>query len=184
MKSPGRAAYNLLLEPRAADTLVGRIAIAVDGETGLPLSVQVTARGAATPAFRSGFTALALGAPDDSLFTFVPPAGSSVREIVPPAPGLSHDVGDSETPPSGPRPAVAGSGWTSVLAVPAPAAGGTGAGANALLADPLLSQAAVDVPGGKLLSTPLFTVLVMADGRLLAGLVPGERLQAAAAAAQ
>ncbi|WP_285241953.1 hypothetical protein [Pseudarthrobacter sp. MEB009] len=180
----GRAAYNLLLEPRTADTLVGRIAIAVDGETGLPLSVQVTARGAATPAFRSGFTALALGAPDDSLFTFVPPAGSSVREIVPPAPGLSHDVGDSETPPSGPRPAVTGSGWTSVLAVPAPAAGGTGAGANALLADPLLSQAAVDVPGGKLLSTPLFTVLVMADGRLLAGLVPGERLQAAAAAAQ
>ena len=184
----GRAAYNLLLEPRAADTLVGRIAIAVDGQTGLPLSVQVTARGAATPAFRSGFTALTLGAPDDALFTFVPPAGSGVREIVPPVPGLSHhDDGAGGLPdasPSAARPQVTGSGWTRVLAVPAPADGSAPGGAGALLQDPLLSQAAVDVPGGKLLSTPLFTVLIMDDGRLLAGMVPGERLQAAAAAAQ
>ncbi|WP_235046806.1 LolA family protein [Arthrobacter nitrophenolicus] len=77
----GRTAYNLVLEPRTDATVVGKVAIAVDGETGMPLSVQVTARGASSPSFRAGFTSLSLDAPDDSLFTFAPPPGSPVKEL-------------------------------------------------------------------------------------------------------
>jgi hypothetical protein len=44
----------------------------------------------------------------------------------------------------------------------------------------LLQQAAVPVPGGRLLSTALVNVLILDDGRVFAGSVPLERLQAAA----
>ena len=51
------------------------VAIAVDGETGLPLGVEVKARGQAEPAFSVAFTSLTLEAPDASLFNFTPPPG-------------------------------------------------------------------------------------------------------------
>jgi hypothetical protein len=193
----GRAAYNLVLEPRTDATLVGNVAIAVDGETGMPLSVQVTARGADSPSFRAGFTSLSLEAPDDSLFTFVPPPGSTVEELQVPATGWPPGIrnpGMMITPdqldaihqrPDGVHQhrapfTVTGKGWETVVEIPAAAAGGTLAGS--LLKDPLLSQAAVVVPGGRLLSTTLFNVLITDDGRIFAGMVPPDRLQAAASA--
>jgi hypothetical protein len=193
----GRAAYNLILEPRTDATLVGNVAIAVDGETGMPLSVQVTARGADSPSFRAGFTSLSLEAPDDSLFTFVPPPGSTVEELQVPATGWPPGIrnpGMMITPdqldaihqhPDGIHqhpapPTVTGKGWETVVEIPAAAAGGRLAGS--LLKDPLLSQAAVVVPGGRLLSTTLFNVLITDDGRIFAGMVPPDRLQAAASA--
>ncbi|TQJ39524.1 outer membrane lipoprotein-sorting protein [Arthrobacter sp. SLBN-112] len=179
----GRAAYNLLIEPRTDATLVGRVAIAVDGENGMPLSVQVTARGADNPAFRSGFTSLSLDAPDQSVFNFTPPPGSKVKEL--PVPDKSRDAPDMHSP-GGMHPdarkdvSVTGTGWETVVGT----ARGSAAAAESMLQDPLLSQAAVPVPGGRLLSTALLNVLVTDDGRIFAGMVPPERLQAAAAAAQ
>jgi outer membrane lipoprotein-sorting protein len=188
----GRAAYNLLLEPRTDGTLVGSAAIAVDGETGLPLSVQVTARGATSPSLSAAFTSLSLEAPDDALFTFVPPPGSTVEELqprdAPPWPTTFREPGTVIDPEHlaaihthPPLPSVTGKGWETVVEIPAAAAGGTLP--DALLRDPLLSQAAVAVPGGRLLSTTLVNVLVTDDGRLFAGMVPADTLQAAASAA-
>ncbi len=187
----GRAAYNLLLEPRSEATLVGQVAIAVDGETGMPLAVQVTARGARTPAFRLGFTALSLGTPDDSLFTFSPPPGSTVKELQVPDPGHrtfgdhapgGHNFGDPAGDGKGfEHPSVTGQGWETILRLPAAAAGAPDA--NSFLADPMLAQAAVVVPGGRLVSTALLNVLITDDGRVFAGMVPPDRLQAAASAA-
>ncbi|SCC21252.1 hypothetical protein GA0061083_3393 [Pseudarthrobacter enclensis] len=171
----GRTAYNLLIKPRSDATLVGQAAIAVDGRTGMPLSVQVTARGAASPAFRVGFTSLDLAAPDGSLFTFSPPPGSTVKELAVPADGQAHH-GQGFQPPT-----VSGTGWDTVVGLPAAAAGG--GAAAALLNDPLLAQAVVVVPGGRLLSTALVNVLVTDDGRVFTGMVPPDRLQAAASAA-
>ena len=54
---------------------------------------------------------------------------------------------------------------------------------ESLLKDPFFSQAAVVVPGGRLLSTTLLNVLITDDGRIFVGMVPLERLQAAAAGA-
>ena len=189
----GRAAYNLVLEPRTDATLVGKVAIAVDGENGLPLAVQVTARGADKAAFRSGFTSLSLDAPDPSLFTFSPPPGSTVKELQVPdkshLPAGFHEPGMAITPEqlfsrmaSGGHVSVTGKSWETVVGLPAQAS--SRSVAASLLRDPLLSQAAVAVPGGHLLSTALLNVLITDDGRIFAGMVPPERLQAAAAAAQ
>lgn len=177
----GRAAYNLLIEPRTDATLVGKVAIAVDGRNGMPLSVQVTARGADKPAFSSGFTSLALAVPDQSVFAFTPPPGSTVKEL--PVPDKSREPADGshqDAMHKGPKGqmSVTGTGWETVVGT----AHGNASAAESVLKDPLLSQAAVAVPGGRLLSTALLNVLVTDDGRIFAGMVPAERLQSAAAA--
>ncbi|MEV4989396.1 LolA family protein [Pseudarthrobacter sp. LMD1-1-1.1] len=185
----GRAAYNLLIEPRTDATLVGKVAIAVDGASGMPLSVQVTARGADKPAFASGFTSFSLDAPDPSVFAFTPPPGSTVKEL--PVPDKSHDPAKSHDSADAHGPgamhggakgnvSITGTGWETVVGT----AAGSAAAAAPLLQDPLLSQAAVAVPGGRLLSTALLNILITDDGRIFAGMVPPERLQAAAAAAR
>ncbi|UUL76493.1 hypothetical protein NG819_01160 [Pseudarthrobacter sp. Fe7] len=179
----GRAAYNLLIEPRTDATLVSKVAIAVDGENGMPLSVQVTARGADKPAFTSEFTSLSLDAPDPSVFTFTPPPGGTVKEL--PVPDRSHEPADAHDPgakhaQAKGNVAVTGTGWETVVGTEH----GSAAAAEQMLQDPLLSQAAVAVPGGRLLSTALLNVLITDDGRIFAGMVPPERLQAAAATAR
>ncbi|MBD1538613.1 hypothetical protein HC749_10580 [Arthrobacter sp. S13_S34] len=191
----GRAAYNLVLEPRTGGTLVGMIAIAVDGETGMPLSVEVTARGAGEPAFRTGFTSLSLDAPDAALFNFVPPPGSTVEELQfqhpshqaagPRSPGYPGAHTDPEQLAAGIKDKagsyLAGTGWETVVELPAESGAGAKLG-TALAQNPLLSQAAVVVPGGRLLSSALFNVLLTDDGRVFAGMVPADRLQAASSA--
>ncbi|MGX1162605.1 outer membrane lipoprotein-sorting protein [Pseudarthrobacter sp. SLBN-100] len=195
LEAAGRRAYNLLLEPRTDGTLVGKIAVAVDSETGMPLSVKVTARGAADPAFSAGFTSLSLQAPDQALFNFAPPPGSTVKELqfnrpanLQPHPGFPEAPGTYITPDglaedvrAHARDYLSGSGWETVVEVPADS--GAGPRLNTLLArSPLLAQAAVAVPGGRLISTALFNVLLTDDGRIFAGMVPPERLQAASTA--
>jgi outer membrane lipoprotein-sorting protein len=196
----GRAAYNLVLEPRTEGTLVGQVAIAVDGETGLPLRVSVTARDQVEPAFQTGFASLSLATPDDSLFTFAPPPGATVKELQLPLPGARPwpvtsgfpgspgtvitpdalmDAGRAYPMPDMARPTVTGSGWETVIGFPALSAG-QGSMRESLLKDPFLAQAAVVVPGGRLLSTTLVNVLITDDGRIFVGMVPAERLQAAA----
>jgi outer membrane lipoprotein-sorting protein len=211
----GRAAYNLMITPRTEGTLIGSVAIAVDGQSGLPLSVELKARGQEEPAFKLAFTSLSLEAPDASLFAFSPPPGATVKEMELPAhgteqwPGHGTESGvvpdrvapdavapDSVAPeavapgavapghrdPNGglPRPTVTGSGWASVVEFPAsPASAEAGA---MMSGDPLLQQAAVAVPGGRLFSTAVVNVLFTDDGRVFAGSVPAERLLTAAAA--
>jgi outer membrane lipoprotein-sorting protein len=171
----GRAAYNLVLTPKADATLVASIAVAVDGQTGLPLGVEIKARGQAEPAFRVAYTSLTLEAPDAAVFSFSPPPGATVKEI--PVPDRhERDTGNEAPSKAGMhKPAVTGSGWDSVVEFPAGTAG------SAPEATSLLQQATVPVQGGRLLSTALVNVLVLDDGRVFAGSVPTERLQAAAA---
>lgn len=182
----GRPAYQLLLTPKSTVTLVASIAIAVDGQSGLPLGVEVKARGQSEPAFRLAFTSLNLEAPDASIFQFAPPPGATVKEI----PVPEHKP-DAAAPPSGTGPtdarrhSVSGTGWESVIELQAPAdkssAGNASPGEPASGAAALLQQATVPVAGGRLLSTSLVNVLILDDGRIFAGSVPLERLQAAAA---
>ena len=196
----GRAAYSLVLTPRSDVTLVDSIEIAVDGESGLPLGVDVNARGQAEPAFSVAFTSLTLGAPDSSIFSFTPPPGAAVEEI----PVPDHKAGTGLPPSEAPaakaakRPTVTGTGWESVLEFPAGTGmlpdharkgaqePGTGTPAGPDPAAPgasgaaaLLEQAAVAVPGGRLVTTSLLNVLILDDGRIFAGSVPLERLQLA-----
>jgi outer membrane lipoprotein-sorting protein len=208
----GRAAYNLVLTPRSDVTLVGSVAVAVDGENGMPLSVEVRARGQQEPAFRTAFSSLTLGTPDAGLFNFSPPPGASVKELAVPSRTKDTDqagkgMADRNRATKGPAgrhwadrhrddknvrgqaPTVTGTGWEVIVGIPAPSAsapsGSRDSGKQAvdkLLNDPLLRQATVTVQGGRAISTSLVNVLLTDDGRTFVGAMPLERLQAAAAA--
>jgi hypothetical protein len=133
----GRDAYQLAIAPKTSKSLIGRIMIAVDAQTHLPLSLQVFARGGGGPAFQIGFTSLSFARPAASNFSFTPPPGAKVKTVHvpggplsagPPGHRLKKLPGGSKQPylkhgtiPTV-RPAFApqsfGSGWLSVLAVP------------------------------------------------------------------
>ncbi|MGN6741813.1 MAG: LolA family protein [Amnibacterium sp.] len=166
----GHAAYTLVLTPRSSDTTVGSVRIAVDGATGLPLQVQLFARGASSPAFLVGFTQLDYSVPAASRFDFTAPSGAKVEQ---------HTVTPGTHRPSGSLPAkptVTGTGWDAVVTVPAadvPAA---------LDSNPTFLRLTQAGPaGGRELSTALVNVLRTGDGRVLAGAVPMSRLEALAA---
>ncbi|WP_440709467.1 LolA family protein [Herbiconiux sp. YIM B11900] len=174
----GRSAYDLVLTPRGSETLVGSVSIAVDSETGMPLSVEVLARGASSPAFSVAFSSLSLDAPSDELFAFTPPEGAEVTEKSLPT-DAGDGSGDHSAAPEGagahPEPVVTGEGWNTIVALP------VGADTADLTSSPLVSQLLTPVDGGQVLQTALVSVLLTDDGRVLAGAVPAEALQSAAA---
>ncbi|KQQ99496.1 hypothetical protein ASF74_09280 [Arthrobacter sp. Leaf145] len=183
----GRSAYKLLLKPRTAGTLVDAVAIDVDAETGLPLGIELRAKGQAGPAYSLEYTQLDLTAPDASLFEFVPPQGASVSEkTIPAAPVPSMPLPAPSGPTAQPQPThthptqphhgatVTGAGWDAVISLPA------GTAPAGLTASPELTQALQAVPGGRALTTSVISVLILDDGRVYAGMVPLERLQAVA----
>jgi len=77
----GEASYQLVLAPKDSRSLVGKIVIAVDGKYNVPLRVQVYAKGADSPAFQVGYTALQWVAPASSNFSFTPPHGATVDVV-------------------------------------------------------------------------------------------------------
>lgn len=185
-KVAGRDAYDLVLTPRTTATLVRSVSIAVDGTTGIPLRVQVDARGQKQVAVQVGFTSFSADRPPASRFEFAPPAGATVTEK-----NLTHD-GPSRIPShpgarspqdpvapgaeqSQPRPVVTGSGWDAIVSLPA------GSASASLTSSPLFAQLTTAVDGGRALSTSLLSVLVTDDGRVFAGAVPVSALQAVAA---
>lgn len=165
----GRDAYTLVLTPKTDETTVGSVRLAVDAASGLPLRVQVLARGASSPAFEVGFSTIDLSAPDAAEFRFTPPSGATVRQ-------RTVDPGDLRTGPKpatgGARPTVTGEGWSSVVEAKADTA--------ALGANPTVQRLTTPVAGGRVLRSSLVNVLLTDDGRVLAGAVPVARLTAVA----
>lgn len=74
----GRAAYELVLTPRSDATRVKAARIAIDGQTKLPLRVQVLSKTIDEPALSVGFTSVAFTQPPASVFDFSPAAGVEV----------------------------------------------------------------------------------------------------------
>lgn len=133
----GRDAYELVLEPRTDETLVGEIRVAIDGENGAALAASVTARGASDPAFSTGFTEVSFSAPDASVFAFEPADGFTVTEEELPIPNAeeweqwkadaeARAEGDDGVAPDAhgdlPAPVVHGEGWATVVELDAAAA--------------------------------------------------------------
>jgi outer membrane lipoprotein-sorting protein len=205
----GRAAYELVLTPKDDRSLIGEVRIAIDGEQHIPLQVEVTAKGAAAPAFQVGFTQISFDTPDAAQFTFTPPPGATVNDST-----LGQSAADGQAQPDLTRPepttpaaepTVVGTGWTSVLVANLPTAA---AGASPTPATPPTSEATTDPaedpaagPGagselqsilgslqqvsgtwgsGRLLQSALFSVLITDDGRVIAGAVSPELLYQAA----
>jgi outer membrane lipoprotein-sorting protein len=79
----GDPAYQLVLAPKDHRSLIGRVVIAVDGKYGIPLRVQLYAKGASSPAFQVGYTDLQFVTPDPANFAFTPPHGAKVDVVKP-----------------------------------------------------------------------------------------------------
>ena len=172
-----RPAYELVLRPRDAGSLIDTIRIAVDGETSVPLRVRVFAADQVEPAVEIGFTSVRFETPDASVFAFVPPPGSTVTERS--LDDLRAGMAAADKPEVGadathPRPEVLGTGWTSVVQV----SGVTIPDSAAAMVDMLSTP----VEGGRVVTSALLSVLLTDDGRVLAGAVPPERLVELAAA--
>lgn len=114
----GEDAYQLVIAPRDSRSLVGNVIIAVDAQhPGVPLRVQIFARGAASPAFDTGYTHITFGPPPASTFDFTPPAGATVHTVTPPAPQAGSAPAPQPSPAAGQS--VIGTGWLSVAVLPA-----------------------------------------------------------------
>ncbi|WIB25640.1 DUF2092 domain-containing protein [Curtobacterium sp. MCSS17_015] len=176
----GHDAWLLTLTPKSSDTLVGTVQLAVDQQTGLPLRAAVTAAGEDDPAFQVGFTSLDYGAPASRLFDFTPPSGADVttKDLSDVDPGTGHadgSAGHDGAEHAGAT--VSGSGWDTVVTLPAGTADQAGLGTDAA---GLLDQLTTSVAGGRAVQTSLVSVYLTDDGRVLAGAVPVAALVAAA----
>jgi outer membrane lipoprotein-sorting protein len=188
----GEPCYQLVLAPKDSRSLIGNVTIAIDGKYGVPLRLQVFAKGATNPAFQFGFTALQFVAPASANYNFTPPPGASVTVEnlagggSKPAPGQQHDSSGF---------GVFGSSWLTVVELPqtdlmqgfgtvpgstgtAPASGGSspadvmGGDSQAVLS--ALLGSAKPVHGawgsGTLLTTSLFSMLTT-NGEVYIGAV-------------
>ena len=77
----GRTAYQLIINPDAVNTLIDSVFISVDSETGIALDVKIYSVEFDEPAFHIGFSDIDFNTPDASLFTFSPPAGTTVTQL-------------------------------------------------------------------------------------------------------
>lgn len=179
----GRDAYELVLRPKQSGSRIGAVQVAVDGQTKLPLAVQVSGRRAgAVPALDVSFTQLDIGQPDAVNFDFSPPKSATVKQL-----SLSGraDVVQAGQVVSALR--RIGTGWTTVFGLPngsllgLPTSGAASSGA----ADGLISRVLTPVRGswgsGLLLDSPVLSVLVTDDGRVFLGAVDPQVLYSAAA---
>ena len=91
----GVAAAGLRITPRDPDTTVGRVDLWADAASGLPVRVELTARGAHQPILTAAFLDLRLAAPDPGLVRFRAPADAEVTAT--PAPDLARAL-DSFSP--------------------------------------------------------------------------------------
>lgn len=207
-KVAGRSAYELVLEPKAADSLVGEVRMAVDSQTHYPLRVQVFAKGASAPALQTSFTSISYDTPDDSVFSFSPPEGTKVTEAPSvealagsmagggavkgdggPAAGKAPEGKDAPfaAQGAGGNTTVVGQGWDSVAVVRGASGaldqlgGGSGEAAGVGQA---LEGAFRPVSGaygsGRVFTSALVSVMALDDGRVLVGAVPPSVLEAAA----
>jgi outer membrane lipoprotein-sorting protein len=205
----GRSAYELVLKPREATSLVAQVRIAIDGDKHVPLRVQVFAKAVADPVFEVGFSAVDFARPDAAQFAFTPPPGTTVTEgkaatdkkanILKKATVDKKAAAGSKTttlapqPKSADMPKVIGKGWGSVMVVKMPAPGAKSGGAstgavNSNTVDQLtryvglLPKVSGSWGSGHLMAGTAFSALLTDDGRLVVGAVTPEGLYAALAA--
>jgi hypothetical protein len=142
----GRPAYELVLTPISTLTLIGRIAVAIDAETRLPLRFQVFPRGSDAAAIEAGFTNVSFDPIDPSMYSFTPPPGATVRQaadVIAEARGRAD--GDGRPPVSDPR--TFGRGFDLRVAVRLDSPLPEGAGMLLPYAGPLLSAITVERDG-------------------------------------
>ncbi len=179
----GEAAYQLVLAPKSAGSLISQVRVAIDARHNVPLRVQVVARDAADPAIQVGFSSVSFGRPAAQNFTFTPPAGAQVVQVTPGSGGKATATAWGHSLANGAQ--VIGRDWLTVLDLPEAALTGTapsgGSGSLAALGVDTgsmlnaFAKTAERVSGpwgsGRLMQTSLVSMLVTSNGRVLIGAV-------------
>ncbi|MEU6340713.1 sigma-E factor regulatory protein RseB domain-containing protein [Streptomyces sp. NPDC046977] len=74
----GRSAYQLVVTPKAKDSTVGSVRIAVDSATGVPLKFTLAPHGGGKAIVDVAFTKVDFAKPSAATFEFTPPKGAKV----------------------------------------------------------------------------------------------------------
>lgn len=184
----GRDAYRLVVTPNSSHSLVDRIELSVDAETGLGLAVNFYSTEQAEAAISLAFDEISFETPDASLFQFSPPPGATVEvwefpETIEQAlTELSRsDLTEAEREQiaesvrdefatefaDGVSTDTVGEGFDTVVTMSALPE----AIPMEMLENELFAELMQQVDGGRVLSTPLSTTLITDDGRVFAGAV-------------
>ena len=107
----GRPAYELVLDPNDSNTLISQVRIAIDGDTKLPLRVQVFGTDSKI-VFEVAYTSVDFTRPDDSEFVFNPPPGAKVTEVQPSETPNAQDRQRAEEASKAAK--IVGTSWTAV----------------------------------------------------------------------
>lgn len=190
----GRAAYELIATPRAAETTVDYVSVAIDAETGMALNVKIMAKGQVEPAMQIGFTSIDYSTPDASIFEFNPSSDVTVTEMEMPEEftidGETYTKEELQAELESKKPTEAEyeelkaeyeamenkpelyeNGWASVVEMTL----GDEMPVE-MFESELFSDMTEQVDGGQVISTPLVNVLITDDGRVLAGAVTTDYL--------
>jgi outer membrane lipoprotein-sorting protein len=173
-----RAAYELVLDPNDDDSLVGQVRLAVDGETKMPLRVQVFNVKAAL-VFEVGYDSVSFTRPEDREFEFKAPPGTKVTEaesVTPRTPNKkAREQVREEAREARDSAKVVGTGWSTVVVQNLGATDGS--------ESPDLQGFVGQLPrvsgawgSGRLLSGTAFSAVLTDDGRLAIGAVRPEKL--------
>ena len=112
----GEAAYQLVLAPKSAGSLISQVRVAIDARHNVPLRVQVFAKDAAGPAIQVGFSSVSFGQPAAQNVTFTPPAGAAVVQESLGSGGKAAATALGNSLANGAK--VIGSDWLTVLDLP------------------------------------------------------------------
>ncbi|GMA23307.1 membrane protein [Luteimicrobium album] len=178
----GHDAYELVVDPKTDDTLVDKVALAVDAKTHVPLRVEVYSTKRTAPVVEAGFTSVSYRTPADSTFEFTAPKSATVKQLELPTAG---DLPLAELQAGAQKPDVVGQGWDAVAVVTltteqqnALKNGEAGSLVNTL---PTVSG---DWGSGHVLAGTLFTAVLTDDGRVAVGAVPTSVVTSALAQTQ
>jgi len=168
-KVAGRDAYQLVLTPKESGTRIASVTLSVDGQTHIPLAVQVYGPDSSDgPALDVSFLDISFTVPDPSMFTFTPPATAQVTQQSQPAAGAAPAV------------KLIGSGWTTVFEWPDSSLFDLPAGSSQLIGA-VLPAVQGAWGSGHLFDSKLVSGLITDDGRVYLGAVEPSVLYAAAA---
>ncbi|MBT2384159.1 DUF2092 domain-containing protein [Streptomyces sp. ISL-11] len=195
-KVAGRDAYQLAIKPKAAESTIGAVRIAVDAKTGTPLKFTLAPRTGGKAIVDAAFTKVDFSRPSAGTFDFTPPKGAKVTEDDKGffKDGAEHKGARPGTPGELPGMSglsgmnVIGKSWTSIAEFKAPqgaeAAGKGGSAGKSAPAGGLMEKFGSKVTGpfgsGHLFSTRLVNALITDDGRVYVGAVTKDALIKAA----
>lgn len=183
----GQPVYDLQLVPLESASLIRTINIFVDANNWHVLGVNVVSTSSSTPVLSSEFSAVSFSTPSPSVFSFTPPQGAKVQSknftvpmgSKPATSGLGSQRSEVlakrfMSSKSTPKVATFGSGLTTVV-MTAPGSYQSlltkvGSKYHSLFAQVLTSYQ-TPFGSGKVLSTPLFNVMVLPNGQMVAGAV-------------